>query len=194
MKKHLGTALTTVAMIAGLALLGFLARSWWQSRLPGRYDVMSYGAVDDGGAQPVAHHHFSVAGLTGPKGKPDYKVTLTAEKAPVQLASGQDVNAWTFNGSAPGPELRIRQGDLVQITLANKDIRDGVKPGAVDAALPQPPACGRRPDDAPHVCRRDDPVQSRKVSAERPRVATRTAWRSPALPRSSPRVPSTRDT
>ena len=87
---------------------------------------MSYGAVDDGGAQPIAHNHFGVQSLTGPKGKPNYKVTLTAEKAPVRLASGQEVNAWTFNGSAPGPELRIRQGDLVQVTLVNKDIGDGV--------------------------------------------------------------------
>jgi FtsP/CotA-like multicopper oxidase with cupredoxin domain len=113
-------------MIAGLALLGFLAWSWWQSRLPGSYDVMSYGAVDDGGAQPIAHDHFGVDSLTGPKGTPDYKVTLTAEQAPVRLASGQQVDAWTFNGSAPGPELRIRQGDLVQVALVNKDIGEGV--------------------------------------------------------------------
>ena len=126
MRKHLGTALTTVAMLAGLALLAFLAWSWWQSRLPGSYDVTSYGAIDDGGAQPVAHEHFSVAGLTGPKGKPDYRLTLTAEKAPVQLSSGQNLKAWTFNGGAPGPEIRVRQGDLVQVTLANKDIGDGV--------------------------------------------------------------------
>jgi len=67
-KKHLGTLLTSVAMIAGLALLGFLAWSWWQSRLPGSYDVMSYGTVDDGGAQPIAHHHFGVDSLNGPAG------------------------------------------------------------------------------------------------------------------------------
>jgi FtsP/CotA-like multicopper oxidase with cupredoxin domain len=113
-------------MIAGLALLGFLAWSWWESRLPGSYDVTSYGAVDDGGAQPVAHRHYSVAGLTGPKGKPDFSLALTAEKAPIRLASGQNVNAWTFNGSAPGPEIRIRRGQLVQVTLVNKDIGDGV--------------------------------------------------------------------
>ena len=126
MKKHLGTALTTVAMLAGVALLGFLAWSWWQSRLPGSYDVTAYGAVDDGGAPPVAHDHLSVPRLTGPEGKPDYRVTLTAEKAPVRLSSGQEVNAWTFDGSAPGPELRIRQGQLVQVTLVNRDIDDGV--------------------------------------------------------------------
>ena len=113
-------------MIAGLALLAFLAWSWWQSRLPGSYDVTSYGEIDDGGAQPAAHEHFSVAALTGPKGKPDYRLTLTAEKAPVRLASGQEVNAWTFDGREPGPEIRVRRGDLVQVTLLNKDIGDGV--------------------------------------------------------------------
>ena len=111
--------LTTIAMLAGLALLGFLAWSWWQSRLPGRYDVMSYGVVDDGGAQPIAHSHFGVDSLTGPKGKPDYKVTLTAEKAPVRLASGQEVNAWTFNGKrarpgAPRSPRRPRPGHARQ--------------------------------------------------------------------------------
>ena len=141
MKKHLGTALTTVAMIVGVALLGFLAWSWWQSRLPGSYDVMSYGAVDDGGAQPIAHDHFGVASLTSPKGKPNYRVTLTAEKAPVRLSSGQEVNAWTFNGSAPGPELRIRHGDLVQVTLVNKDIGDGV---TISTGRPRRPERGRR--------------------------------------------------
>jgi FtsP/CotA-like multicopper oxidase with cupredoxin domain len=125
-KKHLGTALTMVAMIVGLALLGFLAWSWWQSRLPGSYDVMSYGDVDLGGGKPVAQHHVSVARLTGPKGKPDRSVTLTAERAPIQLASGQKLNAWTFNGSAPGPEIRVRLGELVEVTLANEDIADGV--------------------------------------------------------------------
>jgi FtsP/CotA-like multicopper oxidase with cupredoxin domain len=125
-KKHLGTMLTTVAMIAGLALLGFLAWSWWQSRLPGHYDVMSYGIVDDGGAQPIAHNHFGVASLTGPKGKPDYRVTLTAEKAPIRLTSSKTIDGWTFNGRSPGPELRVREGKLVQVTLVNKDIDDGV--------------------------------------------------------------------
>jgi FtsP/CotA-like multicopper oxidase with cupredoxin domain len=126
MRKHLGTTLTMMAMIAGLALLAFLGWSWWQSRLPGSYDVTSYGEVDLGGTEPISHHHVSVASLTGPKGKPDYAVTLTAEKAPLRLSSGQEVNAWTFDGSAPGPELRVRRGQLVQVKLMNKDIGDGV--------------------------------------------------------------------
>lgn len=40
--------------------------------------------------------------------------TLTAQ---VKRIHGQ--LAWTFNGSVPGPELRVTQGDRVRITLIN---------------------------------------------------------------------------
>jgi FtsP/CotA-like multicopper oxidase with cupredoxin domain len=114
-------------MLAGLALLGFLAWSWWQSRLPGRYDVMDYGVVDRGGGPAASHVHFSVAGTKGATaGKPDVRLTLTAEKAKVRLASGRQVDAWTFNGRVPGPEVHIARGQIVQVTLVNKDIDDGV--------------------------------------------------------------------
>jgi FtsP/CotA-like multicopper oxidase with cupredoxin domain len=127
MRKHLGTVLASVAMLAVLALLGWLGWMWWQSRLPGRYDVTAYGEVDLGGGEPAAPgHELSVAGLKGPAGKPDYRVTLTAEKASVQLASGEEIDAWTFDGRVPGPELRVRKDDLVEVTLVNKNIGDGV--------------------------------------------------------------------
>lgn len=126
MRAHLGTLVTSLAMLALLALLGFLGWAWWNSRLPGRYDVTAYGKVDLGGGPEPAGAEVSVADLGGPKGKPDYRVTLTAEQASVQLTSGQKVGVWSFDGRVPGPELRVRQGDLVEVTLVNKDIDDGV--------------------------------------------------------------------
>jgi FtsP/CotA-like multicopper oxidase with cupredoxin domain len=60
--------------------------------------------------------------------RPDLAVsrfTLTARRQSVTLASGAVVEAWTF-GSLPGPEIRVRQGDLVEVTLINQDIADGV--------------------------------------------------------------------
>ncbi len=126
MKKHLGTALAMIGMLAGLALLGFLAWSWWDSRLPGRYDVMDYGVVDLGGGPDSAAAAFSVADEKGETGKPDLRVTLTAEKGKVRLASGTDIDAWTYDQVVPGPELRVRQGDLVEVTLTNEDIEEGV--------------------------------------------------------------------
>lgn len=70
---------------------------------------------------------ISVAELTGPRDEtPDRRITLTAMKQTVRLDSGRTVEAWTFNGQVPGPEIRVRQGDLVEITLVNRDVEAGV--------------------------------------------------------------------
>lgn len=70
---------------------------------------------------------ISVADLRTPaqQDRPVRSFTLTAERQAVTLPSGRTVDAWTF-GSLPGPEIRVRQGDLVEVTLRNSDIDDGV--------------------------------------------------------------------
>jgi FtsP/CotA-like multicopper oxidase with cupredoxin domain len=54
------------------------------------------------------------------------RFTLTAEQATVTLPSGATTRAWTFNGQVPGPPLAVQVGDLVEVTLHNTDIADGV--------------------------------------------------------------------
>lgn len=51
---------------------------------------------------------------------------LSARTATIRLASGREVEALTFDGVSPGPELRVRQGDLVEVTLINEDVSQGV--------------------------------------------------------------------
>ena len=126
MKARLMTMMTTLGMLAGFAFLGYLGWLWWDSRLPARYDVMDYGVIDRGGGPAVEHVHFTVADTKGPQAKPDVSLTLTAQKSKVRVASGQEIDGWTFNGRAPGPEIRVARGQLVQVTLVNKDIDDGV--------------------------------------------------------------------
>jgi len=46
--------------------------------------------------------------------------TLTAQPATIDLGNGKLENAYTYNGSVPGPELHVQQGDLVVVTLVNK--------------------------------------------------------------------------
>lgn len=48
-------------------------------------------------------------------------VTLTAEEVVGQLdpASGTTYRYWTFNGKVPGPMIRVRQGDMVEVRLRN---------------------------------------------------------------------------
>lgn len=48
-------------------------------------------------------------------------VTLTAKEVVGQLdpATGATYQYWTFGGKVPGPMLRVRQGDTVEVTLQN---------------------------------------------------------------------------
>ena len=48
-------------------------------------------------------------------------VTLTAEEVVGQLdpSAGTVYRYWTFDGKVPGPMIRVRQGDTVEVTLRN---------------------------------------------------------------------------
>ncbi|HKZ89508.1 MAG TPA: multicopper oxidase domain-containing protein [Thermoplasmata archaeon] len=45
--------------------------------------------------------------------------SLTIEPASIEIAPGLTWQAWTYNGTVPGPTLRMRVGDLVRIHLTN---------------------------------------------------------------------------
>ncbi len=111
----------------GVAAIALVIESQ-NSRLPSQLS-MSEGPMNFGGGAELVHNESgaqSVAMLTGPReGVPDRTFTLTAEKKTVTLASGKQIDAWTYNGQAPGPELRMKQGELVEVTLINKDIEGG---------------------------------------------------------------------
>ncbi|MGH2350159.1 MAG: multicopper oxidase domain-containing protein [Chloroflexota bacterium] len=48
------------------------------------------------------------------------EITLTAQEIDWQLFPGATVKAWAYNGSVPGPEIRVTEGDLVRVTLKNE--------------------------------------------------------------------------
>lgn len=48
------------------------------------------------------------------------KFTLVAQERKHELIEGKYITAWTFNGSVPGPEIRVPVGEDVQITLKNE--------------------------------------------------------------------------
>jgi nitrite reductase (NO-forming) len=47
------------------------------------------------------------------------KLTLTVQEVPLEVAPGVWQRRWTFNGTAPGPVLHGRVGDVFEITLVN---------------------------------------------------------------------------
>ncbi|MFD1048220.1 multicopper oxidase domain-containing protein [Kibdelosporangium lantanae] len=56
---------------------------------------------------------------------PDVRYRLTARTTTLTI-DGHRQQALTFDGISPGPELRVRRGQLVEVTLANADIAEGV--------------------------------------------------------------------
>jgi FtsP/CotA-like multicopper oxidase with cupredoxin domain len=120
------------AAVVLVAALAFVGKAWWDSQLPDTYSVMAYGSHDYGGGGEPADHTAhgggtSVADLHARAGgPPDVRFQLTARAADVHIAPGHVVHALTFNGTAPGPELRVHQGDLVEVVLRNADVADGV--------------------------------------------------------------------
>ena len=97
--------------------------------MPATYSVMDMGSVDAGGGPDHDHSGAarSVAELRGPaSGEPDVAVDLEARQGTVELATGEEVEGYTLDGTSPGPLLEARQGDLVQVTLINADVPGGV--------------------------------------------------------------------
>lgn len=46
--------------------------------------------------------------------------SLTAKTANQEIAPGKTLPVWTFNNSVPGPEIRVKQGENVEIVLKNE--------------------------------------------------------------------------
>jgi FtsP/CotA-like multicopper oxidase with cupredoxin domain len=111
-----------IASVATLAIVGPLAYLGQASLVPSTYDMTEMGYADFGGGPAGDQHHASggtsVRALTGPTtGTPAVSVTLTARK---------DGRRYTLNGQTPGPVIRAAKGQLVQVTLVNANVPDGV--------------------------------------------------------------------
>jgi FtsP/CotA-like multicopper oxidase with cupredoxin domain len=114
---------------------------WLSSLAPASYSVMAMGRAELGGGPGDALHSghgdhgwdgpppepggVSVADLTGPTdGTADVAVELVARTEQVELGDGL-TEAYTLNGTTPGPVIRATQGDLVEVTLVNESVPGG---------------------------------------------------------------------
>ena len=112
------SARIAIAVAASVAVLGTLGYFFIDSLVPSTYDMTTMGYADSGGG-PEVHRHaggISVADLTGPSRPADVQVTLTARR---------ENGRYTLNHTTPGPEIRVRQGQLLQVTLVNESVPDG---------------------------------------------------------------------
>jgi nitrite reductase (NO-forming) len=57
--------------------------------------------------------------MTSPETAEGKRLTLRVEEVLLKIEDGISYYAWTFGGTVPGPTLRVREGDHVEITLEN---------------------------------------------------------------------------
>lgn len=80
------------------------------------------------------HQTYNALAPATPQGT-TVKLTLAVREVLVSIAPGVAYHAWTFNGTVPGPVLRVRQGQVVHFTLVN----DGNMPHSIDFHAAQTP-------------------------------------------------------
>jgi len=132
------------ALAAVLLIVGALGWMWVGSLLPSSYAATDMGPVDTGGVLSGGAHATHLVGSAGGatpvgaartrdvttlveprRGTPDVRMTITARQQRVTVAPGRTLTAYTLNGTTPGPTIRARQGDLVEVTLVNESVKGG---------------------------------------------------------------------
>lgn len=73
-------------------------------------------------AADIVRDPADVASPVGKRGPQVVRVSLVAQELEGKLDAvlGTTYEYWTFNGKVPGPMIRVRQGDTVELTLKNE--------------------------------------------------------------------------
>lgn len=125
--------LLVISIVAVNVLIGINT-----TKLPESSNMMNHDSIDEGGGTPtlqrsMSHHHHlnnnhmvKVKDLREPSSTPaDKKFTLVAQQKEIVLQSGKKIRAWTYNGQI-APQLRVKEGEMVEVKLINRDIAKGV--------------------------------------------------------------------
>jgi nitrite reductase (NO-forming) len=158
-----------IPFVAGMALLALSAAAWpTQSRAAGTHGAHEAAgaaahAHGTAAAAPHAHAHPAENGspdapidvvrratdLPAPlkaRGPRRIKIDLDTVEVTGQLADGATYHYWTFNRKVPGPFVRVRVGDTVEVRLRNQD--DSAETHNVDFHAVTGPGGGASATDA----------------------------------------------
>ncbi|HET8987109.1 MAG TPA: multicopper oxidase family protein [Humibacillus sp.] len=132
---RISLARKVIASVGAFCLVALIGWAWAASRLPASWSVMEMGTIALGGGHASGHGGgaaagrvggTSVADLTADPARPaDVTLTLVARQQRITVPGGVEVDGYTLNGASPGPTIRARQGQLVQVRLVNESVADG---------------------------------------------------------------------
>ncbi|GAA1596621.1 hypothetical protein GCM10009789_58250 [Kribbella sancticallisti] len=120
---------TLVALAATLVVLAPIGWFWQQSLVPDGLSAMEMGYADHGGGPSMRpmHHHQSLAELKPAADRPaDVSVRLVARKERFEIAGRGSMRGYTLNHTSPGPQITAKQGELIEVTLVNESVPEGM--------------------------------------------------------------------
>ncbi len=107
-----GRELVVKAVAAGMLVAGGVASLF----VEGDVDVerVDFGVVRTA-TEPAFTAEIAPASNAAVK---EFRIPITHET--IEIANGVTYEGWTFGGTVPGPVMRVREGDLVRVTLVNE--------------------------------------------------------------------------
>ena len=96
---------------------------WYNNQMGLQMNSMDVTSENNNGTATESstfNDHSYSKNLIQPKaGQPVKNITLVAQESVHELSKGLIVPVWTYNGTVPGTEIRVNQGDFVQVELFN---------------------------------------------------------------------------
>jgi nitrite reductase (NO-forming) len=119
-------------LLIGLLSVGLLA--YQQLGVKNSTTTQSTGSQPVPQIVPPTHPTYNAQAPVALQGK-TVNVTLSVKELLVSIAPGVAYHAWTFNGTVPGPVIRVQQEQTIHFTLVNQ----GSMPHSIDFHAAQTP-------------------------------------------------------
>jgi nitrite reductase (NO-forming) len=108
------------AILAGLMLLTGVSLQGCFSGSPGADNPnRNLGKITGEYTAQLGEAPFAPASIARYKSPQKVIVNMHVIEKPMRLASGTEYTFWTFNGTVPGPMIRVHEGDEVEVHLSN---------------------------------------------------------------------------
>jgi len=121
---------TLIGLVATLLVLAPIGWFWQQSLVPDGLSAMDMGYADYGGgpAMDAGHQHSNNLAELKPVANraADVSVRLVARKERFEIPGRGPMEGYTLNHTSPGPQITAKQGELIEVTLVNESVPDGV--------------------------------------------------------------------
>lgn len=110
------SVLSVIALIV-ISLAGFI---WFQNHQMRQNNAMNMEQGNIVTSTKINNHNYA-KNIVHPKaGQPVKNFTLIAQENQWEIKKGVTIPVWTYNGTVPGTEIRVTQGDFVQVELKNQ--------------------------------------------------------------------------